>query len=68
MNKFQEQFLAELLELCEKYRIDFIYFESGHIRFKSNGQTLGFQKMELETFVDVETQQDAWSVHDEQDI
>lgn len=64
MYKAQEQFLGDLLEMCEKYRIDQIYFECGHIRFKSNGQTLGFSKMEDNTFVDIETQQDVWVMHD----
>lgn len=62
MNEFQEKFLHELSELCRKYSIDSIAFESGRIRFNSNGQSLGFQRMELDRYIDIETRHDLYEV------
>ena len=62
MNEFQEKFLHELSKLCDKYNIDSIAFESGRIRFNSNGQSLGFQRMELDRYIDIETRNDCYEV------
>ena len=66
MNEFQEKFLHELSELCKKYAIDSISFESGRIRFNSNGQSLGFQHMELDRYIDIETRHDLYEVKEDE--
>ena len=62
MNKNQEQFLKDLQDLCDKYNIDSIYFESGYIRFRSNNDLLGFQRKEFDRFIDIETTQEVFEV------
>lgn len=64
MNSLQVQFLKELMLLCNRYSIDSIFFESGHIRFSSNNDTLGFQRKELNRFIGIETSQEIFEVNE----